>query len=71
MLKTSFIHEPKKAANCCRNYRLAVDQDDLTWMKNCHVLVNQSHGKTPRCRKFGNSFGLQNDALMHHEGIKG
>ena len=49
---------PLQAANCCRNSRLVVDEDDLMWFKiteNCHVLVNQFNGnfrsKTPSCRK--------------------
>ena len=25
---------PLQAANCCRNSRLAVDEDDLKWLKN-------------------------------------
>ena len=25
---------PPQAANCCRNSRLVVDEDDLTWFKN-------------------------------------
>ena len=36
-----------QAANCCRNSRLVVDEDDLMWFKNyrnCHVLVNHIHG---------------------------
>ena len=45
---------PLQAANCCRNSRLAVDEDDLKWVKK-HVLVNQFHGnihfKTLGCRK--------------------
>ena len=42
----SHLH-PLQAANCCRNSRLVVDEDDLMWFKikkNCHVLVNQFHG---------------------------
>ena len=38
---------PLQAANCCRNSRLVVDEDDLLWFKikeNCHELVNQFHG---------------------------
>ena len=49
---------PLQAANCCRNSRLVVDEDDLKCVKikeNYHVLVNQFHGnfhaKTPSCRK--------------------
>ena len=38
---------PLQAANCCRNSRLVVDEDDLMWFKikeKYHVLVNQLHG---------------------------
>ena len=52
-----------QAANCCRNSRLVVDEDDLMWVKskeNCHVLLNQFHGnihsKTPSCRKIKSVF---------------
>ena len=55
---------PLQAANCCRNSRLVVDEDDLIWFeklkKNCHVLVSQCHGnfrfKTPGCRKIKSVF---------------
>ena len=47
-----------QAANCCRNSRLVVDEDDLMWFKNwrnCHVLESQFHGnfhsKGLICRK--------------------
>ena len=50
---------PRQAANCYRNFRLVVDEDDLKWVKireNCHVLVNQFQGnfihKNLSCRKF-------------------
>ena len=43
--------------------------------ENCHVLVNQFHGnfrsKTLGCRKVKSVFRDVNDALMHHEGLKG
>ena len=54
---------PLQAANCCRNSRLVVDEDDLKWVKileNCHVLVNQLHGnfnyKTLGCGKIKSVF---------------
>ena len=54
---------PVQAANCCRNYRLVVDENDLMGVKNkenYHVLVNQFHGnchyKTPSCRKIRSVF---------------
>ena len=34
-----FCH-PLQAANCCRNSRLIVDEDDLKIKENYHVLVN-------------------------------
>ena len=47
-----------QAANCCRNSRLVVDEDDVMWVKkqrNCHVLINQFHrnfhSKTIACKK--------------------
>ena len=46
---------PLQAANCCRNSRLVVDEDDLLWFKkkeNCHVFVNEFHGNF-RCKKLG------------------
>ena len=39
---------PLQAANCCRDSRLVVDEDDLMWFENkdnYHVFVNQFHGK--------------------------
>ena len=49
---------PLQAANCCRNSRLVVDEDDLMWFEieeNFHVLVSQFHWnfrfKTFGCRK--------------------
>ena len=49
---------PLQAANCCRNSRLVVDEDDLKWVTNLRKLlciVNQFHGhfhsKTPSCKK--------------------
>ena len=27
-------HHPLQAANCCRNSRLVVNEDDLMWFKN-------------------------------------
>ena len=69
---------PLQAANCCRNSRLVVDEDDLKWVKskeNCHVLVKQFHGifpsKSLSCGKSIMFSGMLNDALMHREGLKG
>ena len=60
---TTSLHPTLQAANCCRNSRLVVDEDDLMWFKikeNCHVLVNQFHGifrsKTPSCREIQSVF---------------
>ena len=69
---------PLQAANCCRNSRLVVDEDDLKWVaneKNVLLLLKQSHkkiySKTLRYRKLGNSSEMRNDALMHREGSNG
>ena len=32
------LSSPLKTANCCRNYRLVVDVDDLKWLKNLRKL---------------------------------
>ena len=54
---------PLQAANCCRNSRLVVGEDDLKWVKikeNCHVLVNQfqgnCHHKTFSCREIKSAY---------------
>ena len=54
-----------------------MDEDDLKWVvkeKNI-VLFKHFHdnflSKSPRCRKFTHSSQMQNDALMHCEGLKG
>ena len=54
---------PLQAANCCRNSRLVVDEDNWMWLKikeNCHVLVIQFPGnfrlKTFGCRKIKSVF---------------
>ena len=69
---------PLQAANCCRNSRLVVDEDDLKWVtieKNIVLFLKQfhenCHSKTTICRKCSNSSQMQNDALMHREGLKG
>ena len=44
-------------------------------MKNISLLLKQFYeycrSKTPRCGKLGHFSVLQNDALMHREGLKG
>ena len=49
-----FIFIYYKPQIAVKKFRLVVDEDDLMWFKNCHVLVNQFHGnfhsKTPSCR---------------------
>ena len=69
---------PLQAANCCRNSRLAVDEDDLKWVENekkISLLLKQfpeyNRFKTTRCGKLGHSSEMQNDVLMHREGLKG
>ena len=40
-------------------------------MKKKIVFIKQFHSETPLCRKLSNSSEMQNDALMHREGLKG
>ena len=61
----------------CRNSRLVVEEDDLKWVaneNNISLLLKQFQGnfssKTTRCRKISHSSEMQNDALMHREGLK-
>ena len=48
ILTLNYHLHPLQAANCCRNSRLVVDEDDLKWVKrieeNYHVSVSQFHG---------------------------
>ena len=55
-----------------------MDEDDLKGVakeKKILLLLKQFYGnnrsKPPRCRKLGHSSELQNDALVHREGLKG
>ena len=52
---------PLQAANCCRNFRLLVDEKYLL------LLLKQLHGSvrsnTPRCRRLCHSSEMQNDAF--------
>ena len=44
------------------------------WQKYIAILLSSSiknHLKTPRFRKLGHASEIQNDALMHREGLKG
>ena len=50
---------PLQAANCCRNFRLVVDENDLEWVVNekyILLILKQLHesvrSNTHRCRKF-------------------
>ena len=67
-----------QAANCCRNSRLVVNEDDLKLVengKNTLLLLKQLHenfrSESSMCRKLKYSSGMQHDALMHREGLKG
>ena len=40
-------------------------------MKTNIVIIKQFHSETPLCKKLSNSPEMQNDALMHREGLKG
>ena len=69
---------PLQAANCYRNSRLGVDEDDLKCVINGKKLLRLSkqfqevfRSKTPKCRKLCYSSDMQNYALMHREGLKG
>ena len=69
---------PLQAANCCRNSRLVVDEDDLKWVKNekkITSLLKQSHEnfryKTLSCWKLSHFSDMQNDVFMNREGSKG
>ena len=55
-----------------------LDEDDLKCManeENTLYLLKQFHenfrSKIPRCRKLDNSSEMQNNSLLHHEGLKG
>ena len=74
---SSHLH-PLQAANCCRNSRLVVDEDDLKWVTNekkillfLKQLQENCGFKTTSCRKLSNFSEMQNDTLMHREGLKG
>ena len=63
-----------QAANCCRDSRLVVDEDDLTLGKGKKpiVIINQFHAlKHLVFRKLSHPSEMQNDALVHREGLKG
>ena len=68
---------PLQAANCCRNSRLVVDEDDLKWVTNeksiaiVKTVLIKCPSETPMCRKLSHSSQMQNDALIHREGLKG
>ena len=54
-----------------------MDEDDLNWVtfvKNIviikTVLENYCRSKTIKCKKLGHFSEIQNDALMHREGLK-
>ena len=69
---------PLQAANCCRNSRLSVDENDLQWVTNekkILLLLRQFHAncrsETTSCRKLSNFSEMQDDAMRHREGLKG
>ena len=73
------IH-PLQAANCCRNSRLVVDEDDLKWVTNranitLLLFVRLFHenfsSKTTGFPNLSHSSEMQDDPLMHREGVKG
>ena len=69
---------PLQVANCCRNSRLAVDEDDLKCVANekkILLLLKQFHenfhSKTHSRRKISHFSDMQKDVLMHREDLKG
>ena len=79
-LKLPSSSSSTKAANCCRIILdLVVDEDDLKWVgneKNISLLLKHFHeyfrAKTPSFKDFFHfSKKMENDALMHREGLKG
>ena len=75
---TDLTHlHPLQAANCCRNSRLVVDEDDFksVRIKNILLLLEQFMKifvlKPLGFRKLSNSSEIQNYALMHSERLKG
>ena len=76
--RPEFTIAGKFTANCCRNSRLVVDEDDLQGVINKKKIVlflRQFHencrSKTTNCRKLSNFSEMQDDALRHHEDLKG
>ena len=65
---------PLQAANCCRNYRLVVDEDDSMWFKNLRKLPSFMEIfvlKPFVLGKLGMFSWMWNDALMHRKGLEG
>ena len=65
-----------QAINCCRNSRLAVDEDYLKQVASEKIkllLLKQFYknvgSETPRCGKLGHFLEMQNAALMHRKGF--
>ena len=67
---------PLQAANCCRNSRLVVDENDLKWVTNEYCYFQNSSMKIfvvkpLGFRKLSHASEMQNDALMYRVGLKG
>ena len=67
---------PLQAANCCRNSRLVVDENDLNWVTNgkiyCYFLNISMQIfvlKPLGFRKLSYFSEMRNEALMHREGL--
>ena len=58
-----------QAANCYRNSRLAVDEDDLKWVAKTILLLSKQfrktfRSKTPSCKKLKHPLEMQNDIIL-------
>ena len=64
-----------QAANCCRNSRVVVNEDDLMWCRNCHLLINQFYGhfrsEALSCRKIKSVFRDVKRCFNASWGLKG
>ena len=65
---------PLQAANCCRNSRLVVDEDDFKWVENCRKLPCIGElvlWKSPSCRKIKSVFRDVKWCFNASRGLKG
>ena len=72
VISSTTSHELLSQFSTCSGWRWLEVGDK--WKKISLLLKTVSKNvrfKTPRCRKLGHSSEMQNDALMHHQGLKG